>query len=301
MNVDYDREKNTVTVVIDDVTDLLNVQVHPKHQARHDACEEGHKRSGDGAFFWGEDFRSRKGIEEACEDGWDKGLKQLREVIDDLDLKVKGIGRRRRKSFSDMGDDIDMQKVYGGQLDTAWDSFKMVQDSTRPKSVTIAVGILAHCGVNSKDFFWRGATALLIADALQTAGISVRIIGYCISERVWAGPKAPRIIRQQWTVKDHGEHLDMERLTFMLCSGGFARHYTFKVKESYVYTDGDVRSTYGYPRHEDWWGEVEGESVINIEDIWSEAACRQFIADLLRREDIGKVFVREETKSWNFA
>lgn len=301
MRVDYNKLNSTLTIEIDDIEDLLGVEVAPCYRDSHVSVRRYHDRKcpGLGSDFWGQDFPTHKHIEDAAYGaGWPNGVRKLRSIIDDLDLQVRGIGRRRRKHFADFGDDVDMQRVYAGNLDRAWDSFKMVEDTTRPKAITIAVGVMGNHRVEPEQFFWRGATALLIADALTTAGISVRIIGYSHTEKVWK--HGPRITRRQWVVKDHGQPLDLDRLTLMLCSGGFARHYSFKIDEArYVWEDDKIARGYGRALHRDWWGEVENESVIQIKEIWSEAQCLQYIADLMRREDIGKVFIREEMRTWS--
>lgn len=103
--------------------------------------------------------------------GWDEGASRLSEISVG---EISPTSIRRRRSRSDQGDELDMQYVWRGDLPRAWSR------STRKRGfgarvINIVVNVGDAGEVNSDSLFWRGGSALRLADALITAGYSVGI------------------------------------------------------------------------------------------------------------------------------
>lgn len=165
--------------------------------------------------------------------GWPEMLVKLRSMLDKLprDIEVAHSvveTRRRKRQRSDHGDTLDMHRVWGGQLDTAWERPMRVPRlnvSQRHASVFINLGARASEG---EDLLWRAAAAMLICDILQRAGRSVEIwcgsVGVEVCE--FGGPS--KVICAM-RVKEYTQPLNEEILAAML-TAGFHRTYGFLMR-----------------------------------------------------------------------
>lgn len=106
-------------------------------------------------------------------EGWDEGVKLMDSVAGSVDIPTP-LSIRRRNVWSDHGDEVDMQRVWQGQLDTAWRRVAKPL-GMGPKRVRVVIDSIASAGVEPEQMRWRGVAAMKLADALINAGYSVQV------------------------------------------------------------------------------------------------------------------------------
>lgn len=126
---------------------------------------------------------------------------------------------RRRPRWEDQGDEVDMQRVWAGNLDHAWRRTRRTA-VLGPSRVRIAVPIYGYGGMSSMVLAWRGVCGVALADRLTEAGHSVEIVAYEASI-----PKdgAARVSVQTMVVKAYESPLDMGFLAAMIGCPAFSR------------------------------------------------------------------------------
>jgi len=142
-----------------------------------------------GASYWrGYEANSWMGLEERdlkrgeravaatmrlCREGWPRGSELVAKNGEDLDVPTI-LSIKRKGLWTDQGDDIEMQRVWSGDLDTAWRATKR-QASRGPTKVRIVLDSLSSGGVDSETMAMRGAAAIRLCDALSSNGYSVEM------------------------------------------------------------------------------------------------------------------------------
>lgn len=106
-------------------------------------------------------------------EGWRRGVDLMADVTDKITAPTpKAI--RRQQRWREQGDDVDMQRIWGGNLDNAWRG--TVRDYRNgPQRVRILIDAIESGGEGSDSMRWRGVAALKLADLLTEAGYSVQI------------------------------------------------------------------------------------------------------------------------------
>ena len=103
------------------------------------------------------------------------GVDKAAEMADKLREKIaQPMSIKRRRIRCDFGDSIDMQAVYAGRLDTAWQRCGKVQQRCR-RNLIVGVDQIEYGGGDASRIFWRGAAALALSDVLSAAGYSVEL------------------------------------------------------------------------------------------------------------------------------
>lgn len=162
---------------------------------------------------------------ERIRQGWVEGADRLMK----LPIKeVEPISIKRRRRFGEQGDDLDIHKVYRGELDTAWTYHKREANRGVGRQVTILCNLSANCNVEAERLFWRGASALRLAETLESAGYSVRIV---------AGMSATSIDTKSnvnnayfFEVKSLDQPVDVANLAAIVCLPGYFRVIGFGTK-----------------------------------------------------------------------
>jgi len=133
---------------------------------------------------------------------------------------------KRRRTFGDFGNELDIHKVYQGQLDTAWSKTRREEVDREAKFVTLFLMINGNAQVMAVDTLWRSATALLLAEDLQRAGKQVQIIvgGPSVNVTEFNHRMCVSIV-----VKRYNEKLAVNRLGVM-SNIGFYRTFCFAAK-----------------------------------------------------------------------
>lgn len=122
--------------------------------------------------------------------------------------------RRRKPRRGAQGDDLDMQRVWQGDLEHAWTEVKREQ-TVGPARVLIAVNVAGSACVDAAEFACRGAAALALASALQTAGFTVSIVA--VAQTTLLDGRNTKICGQA-TVLAPGQEIDIHKLANLLAS-----------------------------------------------------------------------------------
>ena len=126
------------------------------------------------SHYWGH-IRNNQHLTEVIRDGWSEGAEKIIKLSDKLRALVPmPVGTRRKLRWSDQGDEVEMHRVYTGQLDQAWRSYPRQRDRA-PRVISIDVDIGHNNNVSSEDLFWSGAAAVALTDALELAGYRVEL------------------------------------------------------------------------------------------------------------------------------
>lgn len=155
---------------------------------------------------------------------------------------------KRRLIRDAEGDDLDVTRVWQGDLDRAWSHAKR-QRTPATSRILIGVFVSASANVRSKTLAWRGAAALALANALEAASymVEIRAIQRC---DLTDNKKTPHDI--DVTVKAAGMPLDLHAAANMLATpllfrGLMFRHY-LALSEHHI--DGGFAMTRDNRRHD---------------------------------------------------
>ena len=157
--------------------------------------------------------------------GWPEGEKYARSTLKALSIpRTKTV--RRRKTRGDFGDHLDIQRVYAGSLDTAWERTERTYAEGRlGRHVTLLVNIGALASRHKSDLFWRGAVTMVLADELEKAGRRCEVVAYSWARGAYRdGSFALTGIK----VKDFDQPLEPQKLITVTGHAGFVRWYVFR-------------------------------------------------------------------------
>lgn len=132
--------------------------------------------------------------------------------VNDYEQKVQSI--KRKRIYGSQGDELDIHKVYQGQLDKAWTRTHRIEVAQKFHLVTLLIENGGLSGVNAYDTLWRSAVAVKIYDELIQAGKSVQIVVATNSHNNFRD-KDPRLLTTCIPVKKYNEQLSLERLSVM--------------------------------------------------------------------------------------
>lgn len=154
-------------------------------------------------------------VKRLIKSGWERGVRLMSKVQSKVDVP-QPVNIRRRGRWTDAGDEVEMQRVYAGNLEHAWR--RTMRTSGRgPARVRILVDSIACAGVDAERMRWRGVAALVLADALTGAGYSVQI------ESVMVGGGCGGRYLGSVIVKDYQSPLDLSALAATTVMPAFFR------------------------------------------------------------------------------
>lgn len=142
-------------------------------------------------------------------------INQHFDIVDNTNI-VPVIKRKRvRKEF---GDELDIQKIYQGKFDTAWQTTQRIEFDQEHHLVTILIDISHNAGTNALDSLWTAASCLKFVEALEKAGKQIQII---VGGATTKTNQANENLTATYTVKKYNQHLSVERLCSMTHLGFF--------------------------------------------------------------------------------
>jgi len=212
---------------------------------RRNELAEG-KVNSDTSSDWYGGLTSVQQAKDLVTKGWTEGASRIKTLAESLQASIpEPTSIRRKLAWSDEGDEIDMGKVYSGQLDSCWQTTKRRSTGVAP-IIKVNVPWGGHCGRDSEELFWTAAPALAIADALETAGYRVELetITEIQHRDIHNGHTEERqIIRV--CLKDAHSPIDMGTLAALCCHSGVFRTLGFG---AILHYDGYVNSSLGTSR-----------------------------------------------------
>lgn len=152
--------------------------------------------------------------------------------------------RRRKRRRGDAGDELDMGRVWNGELDKAWT--RPVKDNrlaTDQRRVTVVINTAMGHTISNEKAMWKAALAMLVCDSLIRTGRSVEIWSVASCTDMWTQGRFP-LTTLAWCVKKTSEPVLMDRLATMV-SVGFFRTYGFLAM--HTQPDLEVIGYRGYP------------------------------------------------------
>ena len=153
-------------------------------------------------------------IRRLIQQGWGRGVDLMQQVASEVALPTPQ-NIRRRSRWADQGDDVEMQRIWAGNIEGAWRKMHKAS-GLGPQRVRILVDSLASAGVDAEEMRWRGVAAMRLADALITAGYSVQV------ESVFEGHRDDKY-RLRVIVKDYTAPLDLSSLAATTACPAFFR------------------------------------------------------------------------------
>lgn len=161
-------------------------------------------------------------LQQRLKTGWAEGVKKLEAIaIKELDAPLSV---RRRRIRADQGDEVDMQAVWRGDLSRAWSKTRRA-NRTGVRSLSIIIDLGASAGTSANQLFWRGASALRLADQLLTAGYNVAIYGAATAIGAAASKSLNAV--QFVEIKAEDAPFDMDKLAALTAMPGFFRTSLF--------------------------------------------------------------------------
>ena len=161
------------------------------------------------------------GFDDVCRivnNGWTDGASRMQTIANDLTMpEIKS--SRRRVRWSGEGDDIDMQRVYAGQIDQAWRQSRRVS-MRQPGHYRIVIDVAHLSNISASDMFWPGAAGIVLADCLAQAGHNVEIIAGRRGSNVLSEGEE---IQSAIVVKGYHDPLNIVSLAGVTALAGFFR------------------------------------------------------------------------------
>ena len=204
------------------------------------ACDNCVKRGIQGystdSKFVGRGFTSWQDILQKAEEPWPDGLLVVEDILAELSntkLPVPTSRKRRQVFRDDDGDELDLDR-FRSSGDRYWRSC-VRNISTGPQAVEIFINVSAHWKMDSRAIFWRGATAISLANLLENAGYNVGIVGVEKSTDVYGRSGERKKVKRGFgdglflaiQLKDFREPLDETSVVNCL-SGWFFRTILFQ-------------------------------------------------------------------------
>jgi len=223
------------------VQDLIKTEVEPKSLDNFMSSTYQREFGAGKDWFGVEDAAA---VDEALSKGWPEGTKKMRDALGQIELpQIPSI--RRKKKWSDSGDEVCIHRVNSGRIDRAWRKSHRVSKLAQTGShVTIAVDCCASATVTADKCMWRGAAACAIAEAAIASGRSVRMVVTLGAQNSLAS-KAFKEHHIAVEVKSYTQNVDIDVLMTMASLPGFFRVHGFRAFSS-VYNI-RTKGTFGQP------------------------------------------------------
>ncbi len=203
---------------------------------RQTRVEHSHERA---TFHGG--FRHTKDAVALLEKGWKEGSDRLKDLVKKVSGLVPApIDRKRKPTWADDGDTLDVDRALAGQWDTAY-RVATRKWSPGPTVIDLCVSWEAVCFRTQEEFFWSGAAMLAVTDLLEEAGYSVRITA---CNAVYGANKADLFLGTV-VIKDAGEPLRLDGLAGIACHVGVYRTFGFRHALNSPF---EIGENMGYPK-----------------------------------------------------
>lgn len=155
-------------------------------------------------------------------DGWPEGGARAIALADSFADKVpEPVSVKRRRQWADAGDELDRDRLYNGQLDTAWRRTTR-KHGKAPQTLSIVLPWGDNCHTSQDEMFWAPAAAIALTDLLERAGYAVDLRGAFVSCMSRGGRHYAAV---EVTVKAAGEILRPNSVAAIFAHAGAFRWY----------------------------------------------------------------------------
>lgn len=169
----------TIGAILCDFTDLSTLHHHPvpEYNADTASSEVGDHIWTKGDPNWRAGFRRRKDAEQLIDYGWQEGTERGSAISLSLDGVVDAVEAiRRRPTWGDSGDSLDVDRALRGDWDIAFQSSANLR-TNGTKIVTIIGAFGGNCNRTTEELFWNGVQIAVVTDILENAGYQCEVIG----------------------------------------------------------------------------------------------------------------------------
>lgn len=212
----------------------------------------------------------------ACTEVWQAGIAQVEAVAQKIEhgpVPLPLRRTRRTKFRQDDGDQVDVDRMRAGQ--EFWRTSER-EFTTGPQNIVIATNTATVKDIGPHVLFWRGVTAVVLADILENAGYRVELLA-C---------RSTSHIMQVLQLKAFDQPLDIPNVINGL-SGWFYRTVMFQA--SYLAKDEFARGTGKDNEPQHIWESTQelvdhaGEcKLLTIDGIWSEVRAIDKITEIIK-------------------
>lgn len=151
--------------------------------------------------------------------GWERGVNKMLPLLGNMEVPpVMSVKRRRVRG--DRGDQIDMGRVYAGELDTAWSRVAR-RSVVSPYRVIIVLDTIASACVDADAMFWRNAAAVALSDHLSAAGYAVKVIAAFEGQSILNGRGQSARVSMQVIIKEYNQPWDLNNAAMVAMPGFF--------------------------------------------------------------------------------
>lgn len=160
-----------------------------------------------------------------------RGVERLNTLSSQISVpSLTGVRRRLCRSFE--GDDLNVERIWQGDLNTAWTKAKRLE-TQGPKRILVCLEISAPAIVKAESLSWRGAAAVSLAKALADAGHVVQLEARCLNELI---DSSKTMCEMSLVAKGATEAFDEHKLASIFCSAMFFRgvvlkHFTYSAEQ----------------------------------------------------------------------
>lgn len=186
---------------------------------------DGVPKEGGGISWWGVKGGYGQVIRNV-EEGWKEGLEIMEHHLKEMEIP-RTKSARRRKVRSSQGNELDIHRVFSGNLDKAWSNIVKVETyshNKRGKRVCVILDVTTKGVMSAEEAFWRGASAVMLVKSLMKKGYSVELNIVRIAKNKVKGPE---VIAVSVCAKSFQQRMNLE-LVAALTSVGFYRGPLFQ-------------------------------------------------------------------------
>lgn len=161
--------------------------------------------------------------------GWPEGLAQVSEYFKKIKTEVMGRGKRFTPTQDIFGQEVDMGMFISGEPECAL--LFIEEEAPARKNINIGINCTAAYHISTEEFFRRGAATMVLLDYLEDHGYSC---GITLQEYVVPsgyGSSGGHYLVEV-NIKNPGEPLDLDKVTFMACNADVLRRLMFSLEET---------------------------------------------------------------------
>jgi len=142
--------------------------------------------------------------------------------------------------IADDGDEVLVDRFLDGESDH-WLQFPEVMTPAAGRVVSVIVNIGGNCDVTAETYRNRGAAALAVIDALESAGARVEV-----TLRQRSKLNKARLYNFAAVVKRAEDVLELDRMAFLLMHASVQRRFMFRLREQSAGGPEWIKGSYGH-------------------------------------------------------
>jgi hypothetical protein len=199
-----------------------------------------------------------------AEKGWPEGLARMEKIKGSVKQINPVMSERFNCRFVEAGDDVEVGRFLSGEPENMLE-YELVQVPASGRVVKLVVNVEQSSGISADAVFLRGAAACILADMIEESGLRTEI--EIIAGGNQSGNSSPNAPGSAFsvTVKKADQHLEPDRMAFILASASVFRRFMFRAAEQLEPNQfkKHVGMNYWRPKNIP----VEGEGVVMVDTL----------------------------------